>query len=140
MLTRSGLRNRLVAASLLVVAACSPLDARSVDPSIDFQKRLSQGEIIVGMKNDGAAKFVTGTVIINEPPERVWPIMVNPFEFKGKISPRMKTVDVLVDKANLSVLKVALDVSLLMPNFTYVVESNYENGQRITFHRIGERT
>ena len=56
---------------------------------------------------------MTGTILINEPPERVWPIMVNPFEFQGEILPRMKTVEVMVDRSNLSILKVTLDMSFL---------------------------
>ena len=52
---------------------CSfPLSAKSVDPSIDYQKRLADGEVIVGLKNQGPTRFVTGTILINEPPERVW--------------------------------------------------------------------
>ena len=55
------------------------------------------------------------------------PNLVNPFEFQGKISPRMKTVEVMSDQVNRSVLKVTLDV-LLIPHFNYIVESLYENG------------
>jgi carbon monoxide dehydrogenase subunit G len=134
---KSRFGNRLVVAAVLAFMASLPLDAKSVDPSIDYQKRLAQGEIIVGLRNEGATRLVTGTVVINEPPSRVWPIMVNPFEFQGKISPRMKTVEVVVDKADSSILKVTLDMSFLVQNFTYVVESNYSNGERIDFHRIG---
>jgi len=105
-------------------------------PEISLQERLERGEVVVGLKDIGSTKFVTGSVLINEPPERIWPIMVNPFEFLGKISPRMKEVEVVTDKANLSVLKVTLDV-ILIPHFTYVVESKYENGARIEFKRIG---
>lgn len=133
----SRFRNLMVVASVFASLACGPLNARSVDPALDVQKRLSQGEIVVGLRNEGATRFVTGTVVIDESPDKVWPILVNPYEFKGKISPRMKSVDMLVDKANVSVMKVTLDVSILMPNFTYTVESNYENGQRIAFHRVG---
>ena len=129
--------NRLIAASALVLLASNPLAARPVDPSIEYQRRLAQGDVVVGMQNDGDTKLVTGKIVINQPPERVWPVMVNPFEFKGKISPRMKQVEVVVDKLNLSVLKVTLDMSFLFPNFTYVVESKYKNGERIDFHRVG---
>jgi hypothetical protein len=131
------LGNRLVAATLLALLASMPLSARSVDPSIDYQRRLAAGEVIVGMKNDGSTRFVTGKVIINQPASRIWPIMVNPYEFQGRISPRMKNVEVMTDKLNLSVLKVTLDMSFLFPNFIYVVESRYENGERIDFHRVG---
>jgi carbon monoxide dehydrogenase subunit G len=137
MLISKRLGSRVVAALMLALLASLPLSARNVDPSIDVQKRLSQGEVIVGSKYDGDTRFVTGTIVIDEPPSRVWPVMVNPFEFKGKISPRMKTVEVVVDKADVSVLKVTLDMSFLYPNFTYVVESRYVDGQRIEFKRIG---
>jgi hypothetical protein len=137
MQTRRKFGNQLVVASLLAVLVSLPLNARPVDSSIDVQNRLANGEIIVGMKNEGATRFVTGTIVINEPPDRVWPIMVNPFEFQGKISPRMKTVEVVVDKKDLSVLKVTLDMSCLIPNFTYVVESRYMGTTRIDFHRTG---
>jgi hypothetical protein len=135
--TSSRFCNKVVAALSLSLLVALPLGAHNVDPSIDYQKRLAQGEVIVGMKNDGATRFVTGTVMINESPERVWPVMVNPYEFQGKISPRMKNVEVMLDKVNLSILKVTLDMSFMFPNFTYVVESKYENGERIDFHRIG---
>lgn len=111
MRTFTALGNRTVAALSLALLVSLPLDARPVDTSIDYQERLAHGEVIVGMKNEGDTKLVTGTVVINEPPDRVWPIMVNPFEFKGTISPRMKNVEVVVDKENLSVLKVTLDMS-----------------------------
>lgn len=102
----------------------------------DVQARLERGEVVVGLKDIGDTKYVEGRVLINQPPDKVWPIMVNPFEFQGKISPRMKAVEVMADQTNRSVLKVTLDV-LLIPHFTYVVESLYENGESIEFHRIG---
>jgi hypothetical protein len=127
---------RLVPALLIVSFLTGlPLMARSSASDLTVEQRLQRGEVVVGMKEVGASKFVTGTVLINEPPERVWPIMVNPFEFLGKISPRMKHVEVVKDQAELSVLKITLDV-VLIPHFTYVVESKYENGARVSFRRI----
>jgi carbon monoxide dehydrogenase subunit G len=129
--------HRAVVAITTLLFASLPLDARPVDPSIDYQNRLVNGEIIVGMKNDGDTRLVTGTCVINESPDRVWPVIANPFEFKGTIEPRMKDVQVVVDKSDVSVLKVTLDMTCLYPNFNYTVESRYENGQRIFFHRVG---
>lgn len=103
------------------------------------QERLDKGEIVVGMETIGNTKFVTGRVLIDQPPERVWPIMVNPFEFQGKISPRMKTVDIVLDRLSKSVLKVTMD-TFPLPDITYEVESDYwrtHDGARIDFHRIG---
>jgi len=102
----------------------------------NVRDRLERGEVVVSLKDVGSTKYVEGRVLINASPDKVWPIMVNPFEFQGKISPRMKAVEVMSDQANRSVLKVTLDV-LLIPHFTYVVESLYENGESIAFHRVG---
>jgi ribosome-associated toxin RatA of RatAB toxin-antitoxin module len=111
------------------------IDARTVDPAMELQERLQHGEILVGMKNVGDAKFVTGSLIINEPPNKVWQIIANPYEFKRRISPRMKEIQMMVDKPERSVMRVEMDV-VLIPHFNYVVESNYQNGQRIDFHRL----
>lgn len=103
------------------------------------QKRLDKGEVVVDLENIGETRYVTGRVLIDHPPDKVWPIMVNPFEFQQKISPRMKTVDVLVDKPHKSILKVTMD-TFPIPDVTYMVESDYtrtEHGARVDFHRIG---
>ncbi len=119
-----------------IVISALPLSARNIGAPNNIEERLDRGEVVVGMQEDGPTKFVTGSVVINEPPDKVWPIMVNPFEFRGKISPRMKEVEVVKDQADLSILKVTLDV-ILIPHFTYVVESRYENGERVDFRRVG---
>jgi hypothetical protein len=129
-------RGLLLACTISGAQTERPEVARASVPELSLQERLEKGEVVVGLRDVGATKFVTGSLLINEPPDRVWPIMVNPFEFLGKISPRMKNVEVVTDKANLSVLKVTLDVTLI-PHFTYIVESRYENSARIEFKRIG---
>jgi hypothetical protein len=119
-------------------APSSAQDCQSESPDM-VQKRLDNGEIVVGMENFGKTRFVTGRVLIDHPPDAVWPIMVNPFEFQQKISPRMKTVDVVVDKPHKSILKVTMD-TFPLPDITYLVESDYQqgaHGARIDFHRIG---
>ena len=135
-MSKSFLRCLLAVSCLIPFVAALPMRAHSSAPALTVQERLERGEVVVGLKEVGSSKFVTGTVLIAEPPERVWPIMVNPFEFQGKISPRMKEVEVVTDQADLSVLKVTLDV-ILIPHFTYVVESKYENGARVDFKRLG---
>ncbi|MBX9672768.1 MAG: SRPBCC family protein [Candidatus Obscuribacterales bacterium] len=103
--------------------------------------RLQKGEIVVGMKDVGKTKFVTGHILIDQPLAKVWPIMVNPFEFKGKIAPRVKKIDVVTDQTNLSVLRMTLDTTPipLMPTMSYTVESKYDHsdkGGKIEFRRI----
>jgi ribosome-associated toxin RatA of RatAB toxin-antitoxin module len=119
-----------------IIFVCGlPLDARTVDPVMELREKLDRGEIIVGIKNVGESRYVTGSVVINEPPDKVWPIVSNPFEFKGRISPRMKEVEMMVDKRERSVMRVEMDV-VLIPHFNYVVESLYDNSERIEFHRV----
>src|SRR6201999_2934341 len=82
-------------------------------------------------------KYVSGSILINEPPEKVWPIMANPYEFKGKIEPRMKKLEVMLDKPDESIMKVSMDVNILFPGFNYTVDSRYLNNEKIEFKRIG---
>jgi hypothetical protein len=103
------------------------------------QERLEKGEVVCGLETVGKTRFVTGRLLIDQPPEKVWPVMVNPFEFQQKISPRMKTVDVTVDKLHKSVMTVSMD-TFPIPDICYTVESDYtrtEHGARVDFHRIG---
>lgn len=105
---------------------------------VSVAQRLECGEVLVGLTNVGETRFVTGRVLINQPPERVWQVMVNPFEFKGKVCPRMKNIDVLVDKADRSVLKMTMD-TFPIPDICYTVQSDYSKtkcGARIDFHRV----
>src|SRR5271156_1793838 len=91
----------------LAILSPLPLSASVIaDDVANVQKRLENGEVVVDLKNVGDTKYVEGKVLINESPDKVWPILVNPFEFQGKISPRMKTVEVMSDQTNRSVLKV----------------------------------
>ncbi|MBU6453567.1 MAG: SRPBCC family protein [Cyanobacteria bacterium REEB67] len=123
--------------------AVAPHTAHMVcNSAVDVDReKLEQGQVVVGMKNVGSNKFVTGKILINESPEKVWPIMVNPFEFQGKISPRVKKVEVFTDEANLSVMRMTMDTSPLpfLPTLSYTVESRYEQtekGGRIEFRRV----
>ena len=130
-------RGALVSAALSVLVSflSSPvLDARSVDAALETEQRLNRGEVVVGLKGEGEARLVTGTILINQSPEAVWRVVVNPYEFRGKISPRMKDFKVLVDKRDRSIMRVNMDV-FLIPHFNYVVESLYKPGEKIEFHR-----
>jgi len=125
---------------LLVLAPDSAIaEAPVVETPDAVQKKLDNGEVVVDMENIGKTRFVTGRVLIDQPPDKVWPIMVNPFEFQQKISPRMKTCEVVVDKLQKSIPKVTMD-TFPIPDVTYLVESDYtrtDGGARIDFHRIG---
>ncbi|MBS1994450.1 MAG: SRPBCC family protein [Cyanobacteria bacterium SZAS LIN-2] len=135
------LSSSLVHAAPPAVAPDHTLPA--VTAAVEAQRvQLDNGEVVVGMRDVGATKFVTGKILINESPERVWPIMVNPFEFRGRISPRVKKVEVVTDEANLSVMKMTMDTSPLpfLPQLSYTVESRYEKtekGGHIEFRRVG---
>lgn len=124
-----------------VPALASPSEEQARVEEKSTMAKLNRGEVVVGLKCVGSQKFVTGRIIIDQPPDKVWPIMVNPFEFRGRIAPRVKGVEVVTDQANLSVLKMTLDTAPIpfLPQLAYTVESRYqqtEKGGRIEFKRI----
>src|SRR5256885_2103908 len=99
--------------------------------------RLERGEVVVDSRKMEGITYVIAKEIIDEPPGHVWPIMTNPFEFEGKISPRMKAVKVLVDKTDLSILKCTINIGVFfIPQICYTVESKYDPIQRISFKRL----
>lgn len=100
-------------------------------------QKLSRGEVVVNQQDAGAVKYVVAKILIDAPPSQVWQIMTNPFEFKEKITPRMKKIEVLVDRESMSVLKVTVDPGFFLPPLTYAVESRYERDERIEFKRVG---
>jgi hypothetical protein len=112
-----------------------PSDAARDDSE---QARLDRGEVTIESRKIDGVTYVCAKEIIDEPPSHVWPIMTNPFEFEGKISPRMKSVEVLVDKTDLSILKCNINIGILffVPSITYTVESRYDSFERITFKRL----
>ncbi len=114
-----------------------PIGAANTDKVLTDADRLAKGEVVVGLKNVGSTRYVTGTILLDHSPEQIWPIMVNPYEFQGKISPRMKTVEVMLDKEDQSILRVTLDIGFFIPNFTYTVDSKYQRNERIDFKRLG---
>ncbi len=128
----------LVAVLLVLIVGLNAPEtgARSTSAAVAIQERLDRGEVVVDMQDIGDTKYVVGRVMINQPADRVWPIMTNPYEFKGKICPRMKDFEVMIDKPRISLLKVNIDCTFLLPNVFYVVESRYEPNARIDFHRV----
>jgi hypothetical protein len=123
----------IIAFVTLVLPA--PLFADNNDNSTNVQAQLKRGDVVVSLKDIGNTKYVTAQVLINAPPDQVWPIMVNPFEFQRKISPRMKTVEIVTDQSNRSVLRFTID-AILIPHFIYTVESLYDNRESIQFHSV----
>jgi ribosome-associated toxin RatA of RatAB toxin-antitoxin module len=121
---------------LVFLIAQTPLIAGANDPDSAALEQLTHGDILIDAQDVGNIKFVTGKMIINEPPSKVWPIMTNPFEFKGKISPRVKSIEVITDKADMSVLKMTINYTFLFPHASYVVESHYVPNSHIEFKRV----
>ena len=104
-------------------------------------ERLERGEVLVGLKNIGEKKYVTGRVVISHPIDKVWPVMVNPYEFENNISPGMKNLEVLTDTAGCSVMKVTIknNFPIPLPPISYTVKSHYshkEDGSFIEFKRM----
>lgn len=123
-------------------------DARQVSPVLDktaevvqqeteIWRRLKDGEVIVNSVDEGATRFVTAKILIDDTPHHVWRVLTNPFEFERKISPRMRDVEILVDATTRSVMKCKVDIfPPLIPFISYTVESEYKPFEQITFRRI----
>jgi hypothetical protein len=114
--------------------------ARCVAPLVEhspIDQQLSRGEVVVDLVEEKKVKFVVARIKIDQPPALVWPVLVNPYEFKGRICPRMKSLDVLLDRIDISILKCSINVCILIPSITYVVESKYRACEEVEFKRIG---
>jgi hypothetical protein len=99
-----------------------------------IQQKLAHRQVVVGVQNFEDKKYVTARILINERPKKIWTILVNPYEFQGKICPRMKAVEVLSDAVNASRLRVTIQCPLFT-KIVYVVDSTYDRFTRIKFHR-----
>lgn len=124
--------------AVLVVFCMSFLPAISEVKRTDSSEdtRLLKGEVVVRDENVGQTRFVAARILIDAPPSKVWPVLSNPFEFQRRISPRMKTVEVLTDREDMSVLQVSVDIGFLLPAISYAVESRYQAQERISFKRV----
>jgi ribosome-associated toxin RatA of RatAB toxin-antitoxin module len=96
---------------------------------------LSRGEVVLRTQDVGANKYMVGTIIIERPAEEVWPIIVNPYEYKHAIFPRVRKIDVLVDEPNFSRVKASINC-FPFPDIGYTVESFYQPCSRVEFKRI----
>src|SRR5262249_5016040 len=123
---------------VLLFSATMNLNSTAVSrevPDIASRNQAKSGDVQVRVQNHGAAKTVVGTIEIAQHPDRIWPILVNPYELQAYICPRMKEIDMLCDEPNVSLMKVKVDCGIF-PHITYVVESKYRRNQRIDFRRV----
>lgn len=104
---------------------------------MDNWRRLKEGEVVIQSEDVGETRFVVARILINDAPSNVWRVLTNPFEFEGKISPRMKDVEVLHDAAHRSILKCRMEVfPPLIPYISYTVESDYKPFEHVAFKRV----
>lgn len=121
--------------ALLSVTAC--LAMQSVPPPafarLEDRNAVSKDDVAVSHSKQGDIEFVVASIHIDQPPDRVWPILANPFEFEQTISPKFHTTKVLVDRPDESLLECKVDVGFLLPPINYTVFSSYAPCKRITF-------
>ncbi|MDZ4837822.1 MAG: SRPBCC family protein [Candidatus Melainabacteria bacterium] len=104
---------------------------------IDNWRRLKEGDVIIESDDKGHNRFVVARILIGETPSNVWRVLTNPYEFAGKISPRMKDVQMIHDSAERSVMKCKMEVfPPLIPFISYTVESDYKLHEFVQFRRI----
>lgn len=132
----------LVALLVLVSMGISPIESRAPRAHKSVSERLNSGEVVVGLKNLGEKRYVTGKVLIPYSIDKVWPIMVNPYEFENNISPGMQNLEVLTDTNKFTVMKVTIknNFPIPLPPISYTVKSKYlhkDSGSFIEFNRMG---
>ncbi len=93
-------------------------------------------DVTVSLVEYGSKKFVTGSIVINEPPKLIWPIVVNPFEYKDQINEHLKNVEVELDCNSMSRLKCMLEYCFILPKIYYVVESKYTPLKSVAFKSL----
>ena len=93
--------------------------------------------VAVSYRKEHGVDYVTGQIHIGYSADRVWPILANPYEFEENISPRFKTVAVLSDSPERSLLRCRVELGFFFPAIKYTVESHYSQGRHITFQSIG---
>jgi hypothetical protein len=123
----------------ILIGLCSilaiPTEVCADAEADQYQQRLAQGEVLLSNQDIGSMKYISGRILIAEQPEAVWPVLVNPFQFKGDICDRMQGLDVLVDQPDHSRLRMSMYCGWF-PRITYIVESKYSYRERIEFRRI----
>lgn len=108
----------------------SPLDRAQ-------QKILDRGEVVIEVKESGTEKLVAGRILLDEPVEKIWPILANPFEFSGGLYSRMK-VQILQDEREHSRMRCTINLGIL-PDIVAVVDSDYIPGKRIDYRKINDQ-
>lgn len=100
-------------------------------------RRLKDGDVIVDADDKSDNRFVVARILIADTPANVWRVLANPFEFQGKISPRMKDVEILHDANERSIMKCKMEIfPPLIPFISYTVASDYRLHEFIQFKRI----
>lgn len=101
------------------------------------KQMLERGEVVVEVKEEGTEKLVSGTILLDESVEKIWPIVANPYEFSAGIYPRMRKVQVIEDDKQHSRMRCTIELGSLLPAIDAVVDSSYKTGESIDFHRVG---
>lgn len=117
--------------------ATPPATCKRFATTDDEYLKLRGGEVLTSLSEDGDKRYVTGRIMIDDTPEKVWRVMVNPYEFERKISPRMNKVEVIEDEECKTVLRCNMEIGFFIPSITYVVESHYEKFKHVSFRRTG---
>jgi hypothetical protein len=105
----------------------------SANPLQAPDRPADQQKVVVSHELIGNVDYVVGTIVVDQPPAKVWPILTNPFEFETGFCPRVKTIGVLVDKPNYSLMDCRFSMGFLMPTLKYTVATTYVPLSSATF-------
>ena len=136
-----GSLRRLVLRILPLLTVCFSVAAPGWSSPLlspEQEGRLGAGEVLLdGSIDHHRSGVVEGKILINSSPERVWSIVINPFEFANKIQKHLRRVRFVEQTGRTSIQECQLEVAAFFPRITYQVESNYDPVKRIDFRRVG---
>jgi ribosome-associated toxin RatA of RatAB toxin-antitoxin module len=98
---------------------------------------LKKGEILVQVRQTGHQQrgWVEAMVLIQVPPETLWPIMTNCNEAPAFV-PGLKDCEVLDSGQNWDLIRHIVKWTWFLPKFSYVFRAEYNKYKRIDFERI----
>ena len=98
-------------------------------------QRLAAGKVVIHHSKTNNIDFVTGKISIDAPMDKVWNILVNPYEFET-ISNKMTVERVTSDKSDSSIMQCKIEPGFFLPPIRYTVDSKYDHGRSIQFHSV----
>lgn len=128
-------RASLLLAGCLMAFALISLPVHA-EPSADLQ-RLEKGQVVVQEKASTVkgVPAVEARILINNPPEKVWPVVTDPARLMES-EPKVKKIRVLSKQNNRQDVEFNVLMTKLFPVFSYVLRQELKQPHEVTFNRL----